>query len=139
MEDVLVSSCLGRQPSLSYISPPTTTHTHTQSCLSYLGNKYSFQYFSYPYLHLPSSNICRFPGGSEGKASACNAGDLGLIPGWGRFPEEVNGNPLQYSCLENSMDGEAWWATVHGVTKSPMWLNDFTFTFNIKIFLLKKQ
>ena len=56
--------------------------------------------------------------GSDGKASACNAGDLGLIPGLGRSPGEGNGYPLQYSCLENSMDGGAWWATVHGVTKS---------------------
>ena len=46
--------------------------------------------------------------GSEGKTSACNAGDLGSIPGWGRSPGEENGNPLQYSCLENLMDGEAW-------------------------------
>ena len=57
-----------------------------------------------------------FPGGSEGKASACNGGDLGSIPGSGRSPGEGNGNPLQYSCLENPMDGGAWWATVHGVT-----------------------
>ena len=47
-----------------------------------------------------------FPGGSEVKASACNAGDLGSIPGLGRSPGEGNGNPLQYSCLENPMDGE---------------------------------
>ena len=46
-----------------------------------------------------------FPGGSDSKASACNSGDLGLIPGSGRLPAEANGNPLQYSCLENSMDG----------------------------------
>ena len=59
-----------------------------------------------------------FPGGSEGKASAYNARDLGSIPGSGRSPGEGNGNPLQYSCLENPMDGEAWEATVHGVTKS---------------------
>ena len=52
-----------------------------------------------------------FPSGSDGKASACNAGDPGSIPGLGRSPGEGNGNPLQYSCLENSMDGEAWWAT----------------------------
>ena len=58
------------------------------------------------------------PGGSEVEASACNAGDLGLIPGSGRSPGEENGNPLQYSCLENPMDGGAWWATVHGVAKS---------------------
>ena len=56
--------------------------------------------------------------GSEVKAFACNVGDLGLIPGWGRFPGEGNGNPLQYSCLENPMGGGAWWATVHGVAKS---------------------
>ena len=49
-----------------------------------------------------------FPGGSDGKASVYNAGDLGLIPGLGRFPGEGNGNPLQDSCLENSMDGGAW-------------------------------
>ena len=55
-----------------------------------------------------------FPGGAEVKASACNVGDLGLIPGSGRSPGEGNGNPLQYSCLENPMDGGDWWATVHG-------------------------
>ena len=59
-----------------------------------------------------------FPGGSEVKASARNAGDLGSIPGLGKSPGEGNGNPLQYSCLENPMDGGAWQATVHGVAKS---------------------
>ena len=59
-----------------------------------------------------------FPGGSDGKESACDAGYVGLIPEWGRSPGEGNGNPLQYSCLENPMDGGAWWATVHGVAKS---------------------
>ena len=58
------------------------------------------------------------PGGSDTKESACNAGDLGSIPGSGRSPGERNGNPLQYSCLENSMDSGAWQAIVHGVTKS---------------------
>ena len=70
-----------------------------------------------------------FPGGSEVKASACNAGDLGLIPGSGRSPGEGNGNPPQYSCLEDPMDGGAWWATVHKVAKSRTQLSDFTFTF----------
>ena len=51
-------------------------------------------------------------------ANAGDAGDKGLIPGWGRPPGGGHGNPLQYSCLENSMDRGAWWATVHGVTKS---------------------
>ena len=65
-----------------------------------------------------------FPGGSEVKVSACNAGDLGLIPGLGRSPGEGNSYPLQYSCLENPMDGGAWWATVHGVAKSRTRLRD---------------
>ena len=59
-----------------------------------------------------------FPGGSDGKASAYNVGDLGLIPGPGRSPGVGNGNPLQYSCLGNPMDGGAWKAIVHGVAKS---------------------
>ena len=59
-----------------------------------------------------------FPGGSEDKVSACNAGDPGSIAGLGRCPGEGNGNPLQYSCPENPMDGGAWRATVHGITKS---------------------
>ena len=80
---------------------------------------------------VPSDLACTkaflgFPGGSDGKASACNARHSGSIPGSGRSPGEGNGNPLQYSCLENSMDGGAWWATAHGVTKSHTWLSDFT-------------
>ena len=59
-----------------------------------------------------------FPGGSDGKASVYNAGDLGLIPGSERSPGEGNGNPLQYPCLEDSTDGGAWQATVRGVAKS---------------------
>ena len=65
------------------------------------------------------------PGGSDSKESACNAGDLGSIPGLGQAPGEGNGNPLQYSCLENPMDREAWWATVTGVTKSRTQLSNF--------------
>ena len=68
-----------------------------------------------------------FPGGSDGKVSARNAGDPGLIPGLGRSPGEGNGTPLQYSCLENPMDGGAWWATVCGVAKSWTRQSDFTF------------
>ena len=58
-----------------------------------------------------------FPGGSDGKPSAYNAGDPASIPGSGRSPGEGNGTTLQYSCLENPMDGGAWWATVHGAAK----------------------
>ena len=69
-------------------------------------------------------NICRrsfeggFPCSSVGKESACSAGDPGSIPGLRRSPGEGNGDPLQYPCLENFMDRGAWWAAVHGVTKS---------------------
>ena len=70
-----------------------------------------------------------FLGGSDGKASACSAGDPVSIPGSGRSPREGNDNPLQYSCLENPMDGGVWWATVHGAAKSPSGLSDITFTF----------
>ena len=65
-----------------------------------------------------------FPGGSDSEESACNVGDQGSVPGLRRSPEEGNGNPLQYSCLENPMNGGAWWATVHGVTKSWTQLSD---------------
>ena len=66
-----------------------------------------------------------FPGGLDGREYAYNAGDPGLIPGWGRSPGEGNGNPLQYSFLENPMDRGAWWATVHGVAKNQTRLSDF--------------
>ena len=59
-----------------------------------------------------------FPGGSDGKESACNAGDLGSIPGLGKSPGEGNGYPLLHSCLENSMDREVWWTTIPEVPKS---------------------
>ena len=68
----------------------------------------SLSSFTFKRLFSSSSAIMGFPGGSEGKASACNAGDLGSIPGSGRSPGEGNGSPLQYSCLENPMDREAW-------------------------------
>ena len=72
-----------------------------------------------------------FPGGSDGKASAYNAGDPGSIPSLGRSPGEGNGNPLQYSCLKNPMDRGAWWATVHGVAESDTTsVSNFTFTFS---------
>ena len=58
-----------------------------------------------------------FPSGSAVKNLPASVGDLGLIPGLGRSPGEGNGSPLQYSCLENSMDREAWWATAHGLAK----------------------
>ena len=65
-----------------------------------------------------------FPCDSDGKESTCSAGDLGLIPGFGRVPEEGNGIPLQNSCMENSTDRGTRWATVHGVVKSQTRLSD---------------
>ena len=65
-----------------------------------------------------------FPGGSDGKESACSAGDPGSTPGSGRSPGEGNGKPLQYLCLENPMDREAWRAAVHGIAKHQARLSD---------------
>ena len=67
------------------------------------------------------------PDGSDGKVSAYNAGDQGSISGLGRSPGEGNGTPLQYSYVENPMDGGMWWATVHGIAESRTRLSDFTF------------
>ena len=72
-----------------------------------------------------------FHSGSNGKKPACNEGDLGSIPGLGRSPGRGNGYLLQYYCLKNSMNRGAWYATVHGVTKSWTWLSDFYFFRNI--------
>ena len=67
-----------------------------------------------------------FPGSSACKESTCNAGDPGLVPGSGRYPGEGNGNPLQYSCLENPVYRVAWQAIVHGVAKSHTWQHTHT-------------
>ena len=79
--------------------------------------------------------IISFPGGSDGKESARNAGDLSSIPGSGRSPGERNGYAFQYSGLDNSMDRRAWQATVHGVTTVHNWVT-FTLTFHFIIKLL---
>ena len=80
--------------------------------------RYSLNQIPYDYMG--------FPGGSEAKASACDTGDPGSIPGFGRSPEEGNGNPLQYYGLENPMDRGAWWATIHRVARSQTRLSDYT-------------
>ena len=79
-----------------------------------------------------------FPGGSDGKESACSVGDPGLIPGSGRSPGKENGNPLQYFCLENPMNRGVWQATVHGVAKRRTQPSDFTFFFRDGSILLRK-
>ena len=76
------------------------------------------------YFFMMFFDLWDFPGGSEDKESFCNAGDWGLIPGSERSLEERNGNPLQYSCLENSMDRGDWWVAAHGVTWSWTRLSD---------------
>ena len=78
-------------------------------------------------------SVCKgFPWWLGGKESACNAGDTGQIPRSRRSPGKEMGNPLQYSWLENSMDRGAWWATVHGVTKSQTWLSSSATTITIQ-------
>ena len=77
-------------------------------------------YHMYHICHILYEHI-GFSGGSDGKECVCNSGEArntGLIPGSGRSPGEGNGYPLQYSCLENSVDRGAWWVTVHGTAKS---------------------
>ena len=78
-----------------------------------------------------------FSGGSGVKNLTANVGGTDSIPGLGRSPGEGNGNPLQFSCLENPMDGEAWWATVCRVAKSRTRLSDFTFTFTFTFTFLQ--
>ena len=80
----------------------------------------SYQGTSHIHVYIHGS----FPGGSDDKESACQAGDLALIPGSGRYPREGNGYPLQYFCLENSMNWGAQWATVYEVAKSQTQLSD---------------
>ena len=82
---------------------PIGDHMHTGP----LGLNLEIELLSH-WLYMLGHWIMGFPGGSKGKASACNVGDPGSIPGLGRSPGKGNGNPLQYSCLENSMDGGAW-------------------------------
>ena len=83
---------------------------------SYIQSKFPVM-TKYLWIYPLITTLMGFPGGTDSKESAWNAGELGLIPGSGRSTGEGNGNPLQYSCLENSMDREAWWDTVHGVPK----------------------
>ena len=92
-----------------------------------MNSKLTLQWWSLWEAQSTLTLLLESPCGSAGKESACNAGDLGSIPGLGRSPEEGKGNPLQYSGLENSMDRGAWQATVHVVTKSQIRLSDCPF------------
>ena len=84
--------------------------------------------YIYIYIYIIHTIYWCFPGSTVVKNFPANAGDVGLIPGSGRSPGIGNGNPLQYSCLENPMDRGTWWATVHGVAKSQTRLSDYTHT-----------
>ena len=98
--------------------PPTPSHSSRLPQST--GFKFPVSHSKFPLaIYFTYGNVyVVFPGGSEDKASACHAGDSGSILGLGRSPGEGNGNPLQYSCLENLMDIRAWQATVHGVAKN---------------------
>ena len=104
----------------------------------YLGTNFKRVLFTnFPWNLEVNLHLLRLPCSSNGKESACDAGDQGSIPGLGSSSEEGNGNPLQYSCLENSMDREAWRATIHRVAKSRTRLSDshtHTHTHNIPFY-----
>ena len=119
------ATAMGSQEGWTLLSHSTTNHITRVKC-------------SAPW-DLFGTSLSGFPGGSDGKVSACNAGDPGSIPGSERSPEEGNGNPLQYSCLENSTDGGACWATVHGVAKSRTRLSNFTLTFTMGVWIAVKS
>ena len=97
---------------------PEETDYYIESTSSYLKTSKELEEFSLSFTLYLRDQFEGFPGGSDGKESACNAGDTGLIPGSGRSPGKGNGHPLQYSCPENFTDNGAWQAIVHGVAKS---------------------
>ena len=104
------------QQTFGYTGPSYSDWT-SQSHLSF----HTLLGFANIYLNVSSAGM-GLPGGSDGKQSACNTGDPSPIPGLGRSPEKGNSKPLQYSCLENSMNRDAWHTRVHGVAKSRSWL-----------------
>ena len=128
-------------PAIKNLSTPSLV-VLTSPFKTFSSIKKKSYFFSYFMLFLPSFNLAisllswfsliklqmiinyGFPGGSDCKESTCSTGDPGSIPGLGKSPGEWNGNPLQYSCLENSMDRGALRVVVHGVTKSLTWLNN---------------
>ena len=115
-ESEVAQSCPTLSDPMDYVPPGSSVHGIFQARVLELGA------IAFSELAIFQYKI-GFPGDSAGKES-CYAGDLGLIPGLGRFPGEGNGKPFQYSCLENPMDRGAWWAAVHGVAKSQARLND---------------
>ena len=129
LEKQIISShwCITNPPTETFLSPSTPVISKVCTLFNHI--QWVF-----------SSPCLSAAGGSEDKASACNVRDPGLIPGLGRSPGEGNGNPLQYSRLENPIDRGAWWATVHGAAKSPTRLSNFTsLHFTYRCWFIKKQ
>ena len=125
--DVYVTACnrlLDLLPSASALNLHSTrTQSSIWLAVLFFNRKFKTVYLSFGF-PVSFPHIRGFPGSSDSKESACNAGDPGLIPGSGSSPGEGNSNPLQYSCLEKSMDRGAWRATVHGVTKRHVWVTN---------------
>ena len=105
------------------LAPPLQSPLKTQKFCLLIQHRSSLQVLK-PNCGSTSIVCSGFRGGSDGKESACNAGDLGLIPGLGRSPGGEHGNPVQYSCLENPIDKRVWQATIHGVIKSQTQLSE---------------
>ena len=114
-----------RRKSRTWLNDFWTDYTEIQKCWLHL------QFYKclviFPFLN----NVCLlgFPGDSDGKESSCSAGNLGLVHELGKSRGEGNDFPLQYSCLEDSMDRRAWRATAHGVAKSQTWQRLWPFVF----------
>ena len=115
---------------------PVITFKNPDPYQNYLGSFWKIHILRYCSFS-PDMFLMSFPGGSEVKASACNVGDPGSIPGSGRSPGEANGNLLQYSCLENHMDRGAWWAIVHGITKNLDMTEQLTFLLSLLLQLVR--
>ena len=98
------------------------------ACTHYIQIYYTIHIMSKLYIYLCAYVFMGFPGGSDGKEGACNAGDLGSVPGLGRSSGEGNGYSLQFSCLESPMDRRAWLSIVHEVAQSWTWLSNCTHT-----------
>ena len=113
------------------------TYIHCHKRFSLCPHSLNLQHHCF--LSILESPKLDFPGGSVVKNLPANAGDMGSIPALGRSAGGGNNNPLQYSCLGNPMDRAAWWATVHGITKSRTRLSNFTFHFPLEKWVFKNS
>jgi len=121
-------SCIFKRHSKCFLF--SKIHIFIKSYISKLALNFLFFTFSFKICFISCFQIFSYRStfvAHMGKESTCNSRDLGSVPGLGRSPGEGKGYPLQYSCLENSTDRGAWWATVHGVAKSQTQLSDYYF------------